>query len=76
MIHEHKDLNALEKFHYLRSSLSGSVLQVISALEFTAQNYTHVWDLLLLRFQNDRLLIRNHVKSLFYINTFSYQKVN
>lgn len=67
MIHKRTDLNAIHKFHYLRSSLTGSALQVISALEFTAENYAHAWDLLLNRFQNDRLLVHNHVKSLFSI---------
>ncbi|XP_059046723.1 uncharacterized protein LOC131842208 [Achroia grisella] len=65
MIHKRTDLDPIQKFHYLRSSLSGSALQVISALEFTAENYTHAWELLLNRFQNDRLLVHNHVKSLF-----------
>lgn len=65
MIHKRDDLDAIQKFHYLRSSLSDTALQVISALEFTAANYTHAWDLLVNRFHNNRLLIHNHVKSLF-----------
>lgn len=71
MIHKRDDLNAIQKFHYLRSSLSGCALQVIGALEFTASNYTHAWDLLVGRFHNNRLLTHNHVKSLFTIQTIS-----
>lgn len=65
MIHKRSDLDSIQKFHYLRSSLTGSALQVISALEFTAVNYTHAWELLENRFHNNRLLVHNHVKSLF-----------
>ncbi|XP_037870678.2 uncharacterized protein LOC119629338 [Bombyx mori] len=67
MIHKRSDLDAIHKFHYLRSSLSGTALQVISALEFTASNYTHAWELLENRFHNHRLLVHNHIKSLFNI---------
>ncbi|XP_045445808.1 uncharacterized protein LOC123653874 [Melitaea cinxia] len=67
MIHSRDDLDSIQKFHYLKSSLSGSALQVISALEFTAPNYFIAWDLLENRFHNNRLLVQNHVKSLFTI---------
>lgn len=65
MIHKRTDLDSIQKFHYLKSSLTGSALQIISALEFTAANYTHAWELLENRYHNNRLLIHNHVKSLF-----------
>ncbi|XP_052757236.1 uncharacterized protein LOC128202123 [Galleria mellonella] len=65
MIHERTDLDAIQKLHYLKSSLSGCALQVISALEFTASNYNHAWELLENRFHNNRLLVYNHVRSLF-----------
>lgn len=71
MIHKRDDLDPIQKFHYLRSSLGGSALQVISALEFTTANYAHAWDLLVQRFHNNRLLIHNHVKSLFTIPSIS-----
>lgn len=65
MIHNRDDLDYIQKFHYLKSSLTGSALEVISALEFTATNYSHAWDLLEKRYHNNRLLVQNHVKSLF-----------
>lgn len=73
MIHKRSDLDEIQKFHYLRSSLSGSALQVISALEFTASNYDHAWDLLHNRFHNTRLLTHNHLKSLFSIPTLKQE---
>ncbi|XP_061711557.1 uncharacterized protein LOC133520879 [Cydia pomonella] len=73
MIHKHSDLDAIQKFHYLRSSLSGSALQVISALEFTAANYIQAWELLEIRFHNPRLLVHNHIKSLFNISALKQE---
>lgn len=67
MIHKRTDLDEIQKFHYLRSALDGTALQVISALEFTPSNYLHAWELLENRFHNTRLLVNNHVKSLFNI---------
>ncbi|KAH9639003.1 hypothetical protein HF086_005783 [Spodoptera exigua] len=67
MIHERQDLDCIQKFHYLRSSLTNSASQVISALEFTAENYFHAWGLLEDRYNNLRLLQHNHVKSLYTI---------
>lgn len=64
MIHNRSDLDEIQKFHYLRSALSGSALQVISALEFSPANYIHAWELLENRYHNERLLINNHVKAL------------
>lgn len=71
MIHRRSDLDVIQKFHYLKSSLKGSALQVISSLEFTAANYTNAWELLENRYHNNRLLIHNHVKSLFNAQSVS-----
>lgn len=65
MIHNRNDLNAVQKFHYLKSSLSGTAAQVINALEFTAPNYAHGWELLESRFHNDKLLVKKYIKSFF-----------
>nr|XP_053606381.1 uncharacterized protein LOC128672900 isoform X2 [Plodia interpunctella] len=76
MIHKRTDLDAIQKFHYLRSSLSGSALQVISALEFTASNYQHAWELLENRFHNARLLVHNHIKSLFSLSNIKQESAS
>nr|XP_049693226.1 uncharacterized protein LOC126053879 [Helicoverpa armigera] len=65
MIHDRSDLDSIQKFQYLKSSLSGSALHVISSLEFTAANYVNAWDLLEARYHNNKLLINNHIKALF-----------
>lgn len=67
LVHQNAALDNIQKFHYLRSSLEGSAAQVIKSLEFTNENYPVAWDLLCQRYDNKRLLIDNHVKSLFNI---------
>lgn len=46
VIHNCKDLDNVQKFHYLRSVLTGNALQVIKSLEFSSDNYITAWDLL------------------------------
>ncbi|KAH9631327.1 hypothetical protein HF086_007662 [Spodoptera exigua] len=74
MIHKRSDLDEIQKFNYLRSALTGSSLQVISALEFSPANYIHAWELLENRFHNERLLVNNHVKALFNSATLKSPK--
>lgn len=71
VIHNCNDLDNIQKFHYLRSVLTGNALQVIKSLEFSSDNYVTAWDLLQNRFNNNRLLVHNHCKAL-----FSAQSVN
>ncbi|XP_059062082.1 uncharacterized protein LOC131854916 [Achroia grisella] len=67
LIHNSKEISAIQKFHYLKSSLKGSAELVIDSLEFSAANYSVAWELLVNRYDNNRLLIHNHVKALFSI---------
>ncbi|KAJ8733938.1 hypothetical protein PYW07_014489 [Mythimna separata] len=71
LIHSSKDIDEIQKFHYLRSALTGNALQVIKSLEFTAGNYRIAWELLENRFNNNRLLIYNHLKALFAMQPMS-----
>lgn len=72
LIHNSQDIDNIQKFHYLRSALTGNALQVIKSLEFSSDNYITAWDLLMNRYNNNRLLVHNHVKALF--NTQSVNK--
>nr|XP_049704680.1 uncharacterized protein LOC126056266 [Helicoverpa armigera] len=65
LIHNSKTIDNIQKFHYLRSALTGSARQIIKSLQFTAENYSIAWSLLENRFNNNRLLVQNHVKALF-----------
>jgi hypothetical protein len=58
MIHENDSLPEIQKFHYLKSSLSGEAERLISNLPMTASNYTSAWKLLVERYENKRLMLR------------------
>lgn len=65
MIHKNASITSIQKFHYLRAALDGSAIQIIHALEFSAANYTVAWGALCERYDNTRILVQNHIKSLF-----------
>ncbi|XP_051166519.1 uncharacterized protein LOC127284864 [Leptopilina boulardi] len=58
-------LDAITKFHYLQSALTGSAKEYIDSFEVTEQNYPIVLELLKKRYHNSRLIINYHVKQLF-----------
>ncbi|KAL3266383.1 hypothetical protein HHI36_010560 [Cryptolaemus montrouzieri] len=64
MIHENKTLLDVQKFHYIRSSLKGQASSIINALEISEDNYKIALDLLNERYDNRRVIIQTHVKSL------------
>lgn len=65
LIHTNASLSEIQKFHYLRAYLGSTVLDIIASLEFCSSNYETAWKLICDRFNNSRMLIQNHVKSLF-----------
>lgn len=65
LINNNESIPAINKFHYLRASLEGGASIVIKSIEFTSANYKVAWDLLCERYNNERILINNHIKSLF-----------
>ncbi|XP_049874134.1 uncharacterized protein LOC126372431 [Pectinophora gossypiella] len=71
LVHDSRDISNIQKFHYLKSSLKGSAELVIKSLEFSSNNYPITWELLLNRYNNSSLLVHNHVKALFSIQTIT-----
>lgn len=65
LIHNNSQIGAIQKFHYLRASLESAAAEVMNSLEFSADNYTISWDLICSRYNNTKLLVHNHLKSLF-----------
>ena len=64
MIHENDSLPEIQKFHYLKSSLSGEAERLVSNLPMTANNYTIAWKLLVERYENKRLIAASHIRQL------------
>lgn len=71
LIDSSKQLTSIHKFHYLISYLEGDAARIISNLEVSSKNYKEAWRLLCDRYDNKRLLINHHLKSLFNIHPFA-----
>lgn len=56
LVHDNNNLSSIEKFHYLLSCLSGSALSIAKGVPVTSENYQIVFDALVERFQNKRIL--------------------
>lgn len=67
LVHKNERLSPIQKFHYLISYLEGDSARIISNLEVSSDNYATAWSLLLERYDNKRLLVNHHLKSLFNI---------
>jgi hypothetical protein len=65
LIHENKTISAIEKFHYLKSSLGGEAKNVISSIEISAENYQSAFKLLKDRFDSKNIIIQKHITELF-----------
>ena len=65
LIHSNECIDGINKFHYLRASLKGRASELIKNIDFKGDNYIVAWDLLCDRYNNNRLLINNHVQALF-----------
>lgn len=69
LINANSEIDNINKFHYLRASLEGSAALIIKSIEFSGKNYDVAWQLICDRYDNKRLLIHNHVSSLFNIES-------
>lgn len=65
LVHNHSKLSKIQKFYYLQSSLKQDAKDIISSLEVTEDNYEVALNLLRERYDNQRLIINNHVKNIF-----------
>lgn len=65
LVHDNASINAINKFHYLRASLQSKAALIIKNIDFKAEHYQLAWDLLCERFNNNRLLVDNHLRALF-----------
>ncbi|KAJ8963177.1 hypothetical protein NQ318_018642 [Aromia moschata] len=68
LVHQNEALTPIQRYHYLRASLEGSAAQVIKSVEFTAAGYEVAWQTLCDRYNNAKLLVHNHIKSIFSLD--------
>ncbi|XP_031332673.1 uncharacterized protein LOC116162992 [Photinus pyralis] len=69
LIHENKNLNKIQKMFYLKSCLKGDAHRLVQSLEITSDNYDVAWDMLKKRYENKRVIVNSHIKSLFELPT-------
>lgn len=58
------ELPDVERFEYLKTSLEGEALSLVSHLAITSGNYISAWDILRSRYGNKRDLARTHLEAL------------
>ncbi|XP_062534605.1 uncharacterized protein LOC134203760 [Armigeres subalbatus] len=67
LIHANRDLTDMDRFTYLRSSLTGDALQEISSVELSAANYPVAWTALEDRYHNQKLIVKAYLDAIFRI---------
>ncbi|XP_055588738.1 uncharacterized protein LOC129741063 [Uranotaenia lowii] len=67
LIHNNGQLSPIDKFSYLRSSVTDEALQEIGSIEITAANYQVAWSLLEKRYEDKKLIVKAHLDALFAI---------
>lgn len=62
MIHKNDTISAVEKFTYLKTTLSGDAAQLIKHINNTEQNYETAWTTITSRYNNDRRLVDTYLQ--------------
>lgn len=65
LVHSNSSLGEVQKFHYLKTSVSGEAESLIRHIQVTGDNYSQAWGKLKERFGNKRILVTNLLKRLF-----------
>ncbi|XP_071642942.1 uncharacterized protein [Temnothorax longispinosus] len=71
MIHANESLDDIQRFQYLRASLTGDAKNIISSLEISAVNYGVAWSLLKERYDNKRVITQIHIKAIMELPSMS-----
>lgn len=69
IIHRRTTLATVQKFEYLKLSLSGAALGLVDSLPTTEANYSIAYELLEKRYNNPKLLIQKHTRELFELKS-------
>ncbi|XP_055590885.1 uncharacterized protein LOC129742966 [Uranotaenia lowii] len=79
LIHNNGQLAPMEKFSYLRSSLSGEALQEVLSIELSDVNYSVAWEILTERYENKKLIVKAYLDALFSLEPIrkeSFESIN
>lgn len=75
IIHDDPSIPKIQKLRYLQAKLKGEAAQVIESIETSSDNYDEAWDLLKERFNNERVIIQNHMQAIFDLSIISRESV-
>ncbi|KAF2879393.1 hypothetical protein ILUMI_26788 [Ignelater luminosus] len=64
LVHDNRALTNAYKFHYLRDSLEGEALDVVTGEDFNPSTYAHFWETLCKNYNNDYGLVNSQLKAL------------
>lgn len=67
IITNNNKLSNIEKFQYLKSSLSGDAADAIESLELSDENFQIAWDILENRYDKLRVIVQSHIQSILEI---------
>ncbi|KYQ59875.1 hypothetical protein ALC60_01070 [Trachymyrmex zeteki] len=67
IVMENNDLSDVEKFHYLKMSLTGEPAQQLKNIPITSENLKRSWEILMTRYDNKRVQIDAQLSALFAI---------
>lgn len=73
LIRDNSSLSTVEKMHYLKTCLSGDAARIVSNLPVSDNNFTIAWDLLVARYENQRLLITAHLDRIMNIKPMKFK---
>uniref|UniRef100_A0A6P7GP82 Uncharacterized protein LOC114344782 n=1 Tax=Diabrotica virgifera virgifera TaxID=50390 RepID=A0A6P7GP82_DIAVI len=71
LVHKNQQLGDYQRYYYLRSSLSKHAASIIKNIPTSGDHYKVAWDLLVERFENKKLLIHNHIHSIFELQALT-----
>lgn len=66
LVANNNSLSNLQRLHYLKNSLAGDAKRLVAHYDIVDANYQAAWDKLILRYDNKKLLIKNHIKALLH----------
>ncbi|XP_075990232.1 uncharacterized protein LOC142985872 [Anticarsia gemmatalis] len=73
LIHECTKLSDIEKFHYLKTSVTGEAASLLKHIQPTSANYIQAWESLTHRYNNKRIIVNALLKRLFALKKCSHQ---
>ncbi|XP_062537651.1 uncharacterized protein LOC134205970 [Armigeres subalbatus] len=67
LIHDNNQLNCIDKFNYLRTSLKDEAQLQINQIQVSSANYALAWTTLEAKYENHKLIAQEHLRAIFAV---------